>query len=207
MTEPMTPERLAEIRHTHTDPRWLGPVSSGLYNDDVGDLLAEVDRLTAERDRLAGELRQADEFGRGEFRVTAWAYDQACRALAARTAERDETRRKLVSEQARRNRLAGLLTEVLEEFVHRGHPGEPCHQTGWVPDRTLDDWRRRFRAAVAGWPTEQASRRVARLGQVAGNEPVRETPPFRHADGRECSGCQICLDGEHEATTEAVDRG
>lgn len=35
-------------------------------------------------ERLRGELRQADTFGRGEFRVTQWAYDQAVRVMNER---------------------------------------------------------------------------------------------------------------------------
>lgn len=42
---------------------------------------------------------------------------------------------------ARRDQLASLLDEVLRQFVHKGHPGEPCLQTGWVSVRTVDRWR------------------------------------------------------------------
>lgn len=51
-------------------------------------LMAEYDERGRERDaaraeveRLREELRQADEFGRGEFRVTQHAYDQAVRTI------------------------------------------------------------------------------------------------------------------------------
>lgn len=36
--------------------------------------------------------------------------------------------------------LEDALREVLAKFVHLGHPGEPCKQTGWVRVATLDQW-------------------------------------------------------------------
>jgi hypothetical protein len=36
--------------------------------------------------------------------------------------------------------LEDALREVLAKFVHTGHPGEPCKQTGWVRVATLDQW-------------------------------------------------------------------
>lgn len=33
------------------------------------------------------------------------------------------------------------LDEVLRHFVHKGHPGEPCLQTGWISEKTVARWR------------------------------------------------------------------
>lgn len=33
------------------------------------------------------------------------------------------------------------LDEVLRHFTHKGHPGEPCLQTGWVSEKTVARWR------------------------------------------------------------------
>ncbi|GAA3113663.1 hypothetical protein [Streptomyces echinatus] len=33
------------------------------------------------------------------------------------------------------------LHEVLSHFVHKGHPGEPCLQTGWIAEKTVARWR------------------------------------------------------------------
>lgn len=41
---------------------------------------------------------------------------------------------------ARITALEDALREVLAKFVHPGHPGEPCKQTGWVRTATLDQW-------------------------------------------------------------------
>lgn len=85
---------------------------------EIMRLRAEVERLTAEhteltqlygqamreRDDARAELRQADEFGRGEFRVTAWAYEQAVRVMEQAKTERDAAR-------AERDRLLGLITD------------------------------------------------------------------------------------------------
>jgi hypothetical protein len=47
----------------------------------VAELHGENVALRGEVERLREELRQADEFGRGEFRVTQHAYDQAVRRI------------------------------------------------------------------------------------------------------------------------------
>ncbi|MFF3310515.1 hypothetical protein [Streptomyces sp. NPDC002952] len=42
---------------------------------------------------------------------------------------------------ARVQELATVLNEVLRHFVHKGHPGEPCLQTGWISEKTVTRWR------------------------------------------------------------------
>jgi hypothetical protein len=32
------------------------------------------------------------------------------------------------------------LDEVLRHFVHKGHPGEPCLQSGWISEKTVARW-------------------------------------------------------------------
>jgi hypothetical protein len=44
------------------------------------------------------------------------------------------------------------LREVLSHFVHPGHPGEPCLQTGWISVKTVDRWR-----AIA-YPTKDGNK-------------------------------------------------
>jgi hypothetical protein len=44
------------------------------------------------------------------------------------------------------DRLRGALTEVIGTFVHRGHRGRECRQSGWIPVETVDRWH----AALAG---------------------------------------------------------
>lgn len=43
--------------------------------------------------------------------------------------------------QRDRDQHAAVLAEVLRHFVHKGHPGEPCLQTGWIPVKTVEKWR------------------------------------------------------------------
>ncbi|WP_030169043.1 hypothetical protein [Streptomyces sp. NRRL S-813] len=63
-------------------------------------------------------------------------YCPACgRGDAAPTADDWEQQRK------RAEQLAGVLDEVLRHFVHKGHPGEPCLQTGWISEKTVARWR------------------------------------------------------------------
>lgn len=58
-----------------------------------------------------------------------------CRRDAEYNATRAET-----AEQ-RRDELAATLDDVLRHFVHKGHPGEPCFQTGWIAEKTVAKWR------------------------------------------------------------------
>lgn len=38
--------------------------------------------------------------------------------------------------------LQAALNEVLGHFTRKGHPGEPCLRTGWLPVKWVDRWRR-----------------------------------------------------------------
>lgn len=38
-------------------------------------------------------------------------------------------------------RLRAVLGQILGEYWHAGHPGEPCHRINWVRDNTLAAWR------------------------------------------------------------------
>lgn len=38
--------------------------------------------------------------------------------------------------------LQATLSEVLGHFTRKGHPGEPCLRTGWLPVKWVDRWRR-----------------------------------------------------------------
>lgn len=38
-------------------------------------------------------------------------------------------------------KIRATLGEVLRDFVHKGHPGEPCLQTGWISEKTVARWR------------------------------------------------------------------
>ncbi|MGA4867593.1 hypothetical protein ACPB9J_33710 [Streptomyces lavendulocolor] len=42
---------------------------------------------------------------------------------------------------ARADRLSATLSDILSRFVHHGHPGEPCLQTGWIDVKTVERWR------------------------------------------------------------------
>lgn len=46
-----------------------------------------------------------------------------------------------------------VLHEVLSHFVHKGHPGEPCLQTGWIRVRTVDHWRATLSPPAHGGPS------------------------------------------------------
>lgn len=50
---------------------------------------------------------------------------------------------------ARITALETTLRDVLAQFVHAGHPGEPCKQTGWIRAATLDRWH----TVLRGEPT------------------------------------------------------
>jgi uncharacterized protein (DUF2267 family) len=48
---------------------------------------------------------------------------------------------KAIENGERAARLAATLDELLRQFVHKGHPGEPCLQTGWISEKTVARWR------------------------------------------------------------------
>jgi hypothetical protein len=59
------------------------------------------------------------------------------------SAEEDATEwaQRAVTAAEHRDQLAATLQQVLSHFVHKGHPGEPCLQTGWVREDTVAKWR------------------------------------------------------------------
>lgn len=59
--------------------------------------------------------------------------------VAHETSNRSEAERAHAVQRA--EQLATTLDEVLRHFVHKGHPGEPCLQTGWISTRTVQRWR------------------------------------------------------------------
>lgn len=63
------------------------------------------------------------------------------RRMEQLTAGRATWKAKAEEIERHRDRLAATLDEVLRHFVHPGHPGEPCLQTGWISVKTVDRWR------------------------------------------------------------------
>jgi hypothetical protein len=53
---------------------------------------------------------------------------------------------------ARIAELETLLDEVLRTFVHRGHPGRACLQSGWIPVEQVARWRSTLRPGEGGAP-------------------------------------------------------
>jgi hypothetical protein len=80
---------------------------------------------------------------------------------------------------ARRNQLAGTLYTVLSQFTHKGHPGEPCVQTGWVREDTVKGWWDILHqleprpAATKATNTETTARVFAALHQSAEQDVTR----------------------------------
>jgi hypothetical protein len=77
-------------------------------------------------------------------------------------------------------RLRQLVAEMLSHFTEKGHPGRPCHRTGWVADDTIASWHRVYRATTldaypetAGGPsmTPQDEPLTERDGDAAGHDP------------------------------------
>lgn len=83
-------------------------------------ILATLDAFRAVLEMEPGELGYCPSCGRGDITPTADEYEQQ--------RQRAETAR-------------ATLDEVLRQFTHKGHPGEPCLQTGWISERTVARWR------------------------------------------------------------------
>jgi hypothetical protein len=59
----------------------------------------------------------------------------------------------------RAKELVSVLDEVLRTFVHPGHPGRPCVQSGWVEVERVGRWRDALRGAETAariWPQDRA---------------------------------------------------
>ncbi|MFF9844638.1 hypothetical protein [Streptomyces sp. NPDC013740] len=67
-------------------------------------------------------------------------------ALDQLYAERDQLAAMSQRHLLRADRYGATLNEVLRLFIHKGHPGEPCLRTSWVPERKVELWR-----GVYGW--------------------------------------------------------
>lgn len=63
------------------------------------------------------------------------------RTIDVRTRNAERYRGRADTAEAEVKRLRALLLEVLAEFKRRGHPGEPCLQTGWVRVTRVQAWR------------------------------------------------------------------
>lgn len=124
---------------------------------------AYLDELTAERDAAQVELRQADEFGRGEFRVTTWAYDQAWRVINEARAERDAARAELASLRER----VPADRDGMEESA-RGYFGRDYVPADQVADQPAAGACVAFRA---GWQRAVRHVRAAVQGDQPGTEP------------------------------------
>ncbi|WP_075737509.1 hypothetical protein [Streptomyces acidiscabies] len=59
--------------------------------------------------------------------------------IANETSNKSEAERARATQRA--DELAATLHDVLRHFVHPGHPGEPCLQTGWISVSTVTRWR------------------------------------------------------------------
>lgn len=64
------------------------------------------------------------------------------RQLDAAIAMRDKHFSEVKELRGRTDELSETLRVVLSHFVHKGHPGTPCLQTGWVREDVVRQWRK-----------------------------------------------------------------
>jgi hypothetical protein len=67
--------------------------------------------------------------------------DICSRAARSAMEQRQEMAAERYVLQEQRDQLRATLHDVLSNFVHKGHPGEPCLQSGWVREDTVAKWR------------------------------------------------------------------
>jgi hypothetical protein len=146
------PRQLTEAEYEEIKARWIKEHGGGRQNHagpvtfmpaaEEAEARAAVCREDAEHNAtraeaaeqrcgmLAAELEQARK-------------DVGSSDLAARRAmeQRQEMAEERYALQERRDQLAATLHDVLGHFVHKGHPGEPCLQSGWIAEKTVAKWR------------------------------------------------------------------
>lgn len=105
-------------------PKDPGPDEASAPRDAELDR-ARVAELAAENARLSAALEAAEG---------------AASQLAERVLALERERNHAIMEA---DRLRELLWEVLSPSVwhEAGHPGKPCHRTGWTDDTRLAAWR------------------------------------------------------------------
>jgi hypothetical protein len=126
----------------YADPEWRGeqPLFVHAACEDAAALLAEVDRLTEERDMAIAHDTQPYP--------TAWAYEQACRV-------RDEARSEVARLAAENAQYAGMVAAWPETW-------------GGVVDAAKAEERIRIREAVRALPPECDYDPTALAGQPIG---------------------------------------
>jgi hypothetical protein len=90
-------------------------------------------RTTTLRERAERAEEQRDQLAAAVDRVRKQ-LDETRTALRRAEGDRDAA-------EERRDLLAATLHDVLSSFVHKGHPGEPCLQSGWIAEKTVARWR------------------------------------------------------------------
>lgn len=88
--------------------------------------------------------------------------------------------RRIEAQAAEVERLRTLVCDVLDTFVHRGHPGKPCVRSDWVSEDRYAEWRRHARTPLSD--EAQAARRPPPPGEVA--QPDAEHIPLPAGQSR-----------------------
>jgi hypothetical protein len=133
-------------QHTYD---WTCEQFAGIDDNGPADLVGYITpdppirclTVTAEPDPFGYEERERTGRNAG-LTVEAEATDMG--------SELDDAAATIANHTVEINQLRHTLDEVLRHFVHKGHPGEPCLQTGWISERTVARWR-----AVLNPPKEQ----------------------------------------------------
>lgn len=112
-------------------------------------LISEYQQLTADLATLRAVARgYCPACGRGDAAPTTADWEQQKQRadqaeellrIAHETSNQSEAERARAVQRA--EQLAATLHDVLSHFTHKGHPGEPCLQTGWISEKTVAHWR------------------------------------------------------------------
>lgn len=179
--------------------------------EQVAELIADVAQLAPALQTLRGMLpdepTQAAVVAdlQTQLRRLCEQHDEACHTIirmhAAAVGEVRGPTRGVVEDvedlRARCDQLTATLDAVLRTFVHRGHPGYPAHQSSWIPDTTLNQWRQVLNAttAPAGGPAasvDQAHGRTAHGYTTHGHPCCKQAPTGRPGPVARCGGPGIC---------------
>jgi hypothetical protein len=178
-----TYERWAAVIDQPSSPATPVEHLAAKYKDELeqarkdADICSRAARSAMEQRQEMAEERYALQEQRDQLDT---AVDRVRKQLDETRAALRRTEGDRDAAEERRDELAATLHDVLSSFVHKGHPGKPCLQSGWIAEKTVAKWR-----AVLYLPANEEQPGPA-------EQPKKRPTPFECEPGNRCNNCAVC---------------